>query len=56
MPLTISLVGNRWSVGRAFIKYNNQKNLGVITDVKLTRLKMFTWHLEFKTEYKDNGK
>lgn len=46
----ITRVATRWQCGRMLHKLARSKNVGVITDVKLTRISLFIWHLQCKAE------
>lgn len=50
MTVTISLVGNRFSISRVIKKA--AKEYGIITKVQLTRIGFFVWHLQFDADVK----
>lgn len=52
MTLTISLVGPRYKCGRMMRSMIGDKDYGLITGVKLTRISLLTWHLQFDVEVK----
>lgn len=56
MTFKMSKVGTRFACGRTIRKVAMDDDWGLITDVKLTRVSMFTWHLSFKVEVKDETK
>lgn len=53
MHFTMSKVGTRFACGRTISKVSKDKDFGLITDVKLTRVSFLVWHLSFKVEVKD---
>lgn len=52
MTVTISLVNNRFACGRYLRSVAVDKKWGLITNVKLTRITIFIWHLSFDVEVK----
>lgn len=52
MQFTMSKVGTRFACGRTLRRTARDKDFGLITDVKLTRVSLFVWHLSFNVEVK----
>lgn len=52
MTLTISAVGTRRAVAQVLRKTQKDKDFGLITDVKVTKVSLFTWHISFDVEVK----
>lgn len=52
MTVTISKVGTRMQCGKVLRSTSKDKDFGLITDVKLTRVSFFVWHLSFDAEMK----
>ncbi len=52
MHFTMTKVGTRYACGRTLSKTAKSKDFGIITDVKLTRVSLFIWHLSFDVEVK----
>jgi hypothetical protein len=52
MTVTVSAVGSRYSLAKGMKKVADDKEYGIITNVKLTKISFMTWHLEFEVEKK----
>lgn len=53
MSFKISIVNNRFACGRAMRKMAVDKDYGLISNVKLQRISLLVWHLEFDVELKE---
>lgn len=52
MTFTISIVAPRYKCASMLRETQADKDFGLISDVKFTKVGWFTYHLEFKTEVK----
>lgn len=52
MTITYSAIGRRHAVAKFLIAANRTEGIGIITDVIITKVGWFTWHIEFKADYK----
>jgi len=48
--VTISVVNTRRTCGRYLREMATNKNTGIITNVKLQRISLLVWHLQFEME------
>lgn len=48
--VVISIVNRRVRCAQVLRIYNRNKRFTIVTDVKMTKVGWFTWHLEFKLE------
>ncbi len=51
MTITYSAIGRRHACVKFLQGANRTESIGIITNVKLTKVGWFTWHLEFKADY-----
>jgi hypothetical protein len=52
MTVTYSIVASRFACGRMLRKAALNTDLGLITEVKLTKISFRNWHMQFKAEVK----
>lgn len=48
----MSYVGTRWQCGNFVSRVAKRKDTGVISNMKLTRISFFVWHVYFDVELK----
>ena len=53
MTLTISKVNNRFTIGQLLRKVATDKEYGLITNVRLTKISLLVWHIQFDVEIEE---